>query len=114
MSMIDITDNPDVNTNDFVMAKNMAEVLHRHYPGHLWAVTCEGAQGVASVRNLRLSGQWGFVLKLKDLYVDPSFKSVVRAGGELLERYRLSRGAFNQTQYESLPTSPAGILMADK
>lgn len=27
---------------DYLMAKNIAETLHAHYPGHLWAVNVIG------------------------------------------------------------------------
>jgi hypothetical protein len=98
--MIDLTDDPRIVALDMMLAKRMAEVLHTHYPDHLWAVTCEGAQGIASVRNLRLSGNWGFVLKIKDFQDDPALKPVIRAGGELLERYRISRGRFKAQEFD--------------
>lgn len=114
--MIDIAqESPSVEANDFVMARNMAEALHRAYPGQLWAVTCEGAHGIATVRNLLLSGQWGYVLKLPAIYSASSFEAdVVRAGGEILERFRLARGRFNPEQYYSLPTNFAGRLEFDR
>ena len=49
---------------DLEIAKQMTVVLDRHYPGHMWAVNVDSAGGVATVKNFRLSGQWGFVLKL--------------------------------------------------
>jgi hypothetical protein len=110
--MIEIADNPDIEANDYILARNMAETLNRHYPGHLWAVTCEGDKGIATVRNLRLSGRWGFILKLREM--DKNMRCVMRAGGELLERYRLARRAFNQDHYEALPTDFAGQLKADQ
>jgi hypothetical protein len=81
------------------IAKQLAECLNKHYPGHAWAVRSDAEQGVAFVFNLRLSGQWGFVLHLDDLINDPKMIMTIRAGGELLERYRLSRGALNETEY---------------
>lgn len=109
-----LTDNPQLDANDLVMAKTMAEELHRAYPGHLWAVTCNGTIGFADVRNLALSGNWGFRIKLDDIYSASQFMHLVRtAGGELLERYRLTRGKFDQDQYNALPTDFAGRLKAD-
>lgn len=98
--MIELTGNPNVETLDYLTARQMAETLHKHYPGHLWAVTCEGLKGIATVRNLRLSGNWGFIIKLRDLNADPGMKEVIRAGGELLERYRVARGRFNPEDME--------------
>lgn len=109
------TDSPELSANDFVMAKNMADTLHSRFPGHLWAVTCDGAKGIATVRNLRLSGAWGIVLKLPAVYTASAWdKDVMRAGGELLERYRLNRGSFAEEQWMQAPTDFTGHLIADK
>ena len=109
-----ITATPDLGANDFVIAREMAEALHQAYPGHLWAVSCSGETGMADVRNLMLSGSWGFRLKLKDIYSGSAFKKdVIKAGGELLERYRVARGRFNAENMASMPVDFAGRLKAD-
>lgn len=109
-----LTAEPNLTANDFVMAKEMAEALHQAYPGHLWAVTCSGTTGMADVRNLMLSGNWGFRLKLKEIYSGSAFKKdVIKAGGELLERYRVSRGRYNDDEIASMSTDFAGRLKAD-
>jgi hypothetical protein len=41
------------------------------------------------VQNTFLSGKMGFVLLTSQ--IDPEMKAVMRAGGELLERYRVAR-----------------------
>lgn len=114
-NLIDVTDNPDINGLDEVVAKNMAETLHRHYPGQLWAVTCQGEQGIATVRNLKLSGQWGFVIHLRNLFGDPGMVCVKRAGGELLERFRVSRAKreVNEERILELPTLANGCPVFD-
>jgi hypothetical protein len=104
-----ITDAGDVDVNDFVLSKQMADTLHKAYPGHLWAVAVQGKQGIAKVYNLALSGQWGFLLKLKDHSTASDWdKQVVRAGGELLERYRVARGRANPEALNHLSTDFAG------
>lgn len=109
-----VTDNPIGAANDIVMAKAMAETLHAAYPGHFWAVCCDGKKGMADVRNMRFSGMWGFRLRLPAIYSASEFKrEVLRAGGELLERYRMSRGKFNEDQYSDIPMDAAGRLKAD-
>lgn len=109
------TDKPNINANDYVMSMEMANALHQHYPGHLWAVTCDGTTGIASVRNLALSGQWGFVLKLDTLSTASEWKKkVIMAGGELLERFKLRRGKLDINEYGDLSTDFAGQFTADK
>lgn len=109
-----LTENPTGTANDIVMSKEMAEALHAAYPGHLWAVTCDGQVGFADVRNLYLSGNWGFRIKLDKVYSGSDFKrQVVMAGGELLERYRMRRGQFSATEYSDLNKDHAGRFKAD-
>lgn len=99
---------------DLALAKRIAESLHRHYPDHLWGVGADAASGVVKVMNLRLSGRWGFILKIRDLaYEDEIEREAKRAGGELLERYRLSRGRYRPSEYEALPSTPLGELICD-
>lgn len=93
---------------DIGIAKQIADVLDRHYPGHMWAVNVDSFGGIATVKNLRLSGNWGFVLKLVDTFSGSELdRRIMLAGGELLERYRLHRGAFNQNSYDQLPVTTA-------
>lgn len=109
-----VTDNPQLAANDLVMAKEMADALHTAYPDHMWAVTCDGAIGFADVRNMALSGNWGFRIRLDGVYSASQFKHrVLMAGGELLERYRLRRGRFNEAEYSALQTNRFGQLEAD-
>lgn len=85
---------------DLEVAAAIHAKLNEHYPGHQWATSADHATGMASVRllyldTLGINGKYGFQLHLKQLASDPGMKAVVRAGGELLERYRLRRGAAN-------------------
>lgn len=108
------TDTPDIDANDLVMSKEMAEALHAAYPGHLWAVQVQGKAGVADVRNLMLSGNWGFRIKLPAIYSASDFKKqVLRGGGEILERYRLRRGAADMDAIANLRTNERGIVIGD-
>lgn len=101
--------------NDMILAKEIGDTLHNHYPGHLWAIEVDGPNGVANIRDLYLSGHMGYVLKLVNIYSASEFKKdVIRAGGELLERYRLDRGAFDEAQYGALKTNFAGHFHFDK
>lgn len=109
-----VIDNPKGNLHDILTARTMAEALHAAYPGHFWAVSCDGKTGMADVRNLALSGNWGFRIKLSGIYSASQFKKdVVKAGGEILERFSLSRGRLNDDQLSDRPTDFAGRLTAD-
>ncbi len=92
----------DIRTNldpgdkpaDVVLVGQVNRVLQKHYPGWFWYVEIPPNSGVLIVRNMdtNLVKPWGFVIHLKDIHSDPTFKKVIWAGGELLERYNLARG----------------------
>lgn len=70
-----------------VLVKGAADTLERHYPGWLWAIEPDERGGIINIFSMRLSGQWGYTLLTKTLQADVNFERVMRAGGELLERF---------------------------
>lgn len=80
-------------SNDEILAKRAADMLNRHYPGHLWAVNVNSDEkgGVMVIKNFSVSYRYGYTLHLSKLDVD--LKKVMRAGGEILERARMRRGS---------------------
>jgi len=109
------TDAPQLSANDLVFAKEMAEALHAAYPNHLWAVTCESEKGIATIRNMMLSGDWGYILRLPTIYSMSQFKhKVLHAGGEILERFRLARGRANDDRISDLAVDFSGRVAGDK
>ena len=91
------TDEPNIYTGhaddvrDMSICKDVAETLHKHYPGHLWAVSV--APGVVNIKNLLISHSHGMVIHLTQYYADVANKMVIKMGGEFLERAHLKRGA---------------------
>lgn len=81
------------HVQDMGLAKDIGETLHAAYPGHLWAITVQS--GVAVIKDLYISSQWGMVLHYENLVADAGArrKKVIAAGGELLERANIARGA---------------------
>jgi len=82
---------------DIQLTHRIADKLNEHYPGHLWAVHLndEKLGGVVIIRNLAISGKYGYVLKLERIYADPSLRCVMRAGGEMLERSKMNLSKWN-------------------
>ena len=77
---MDIEKSQTYKLNDHILAKNVAEVLDKKYPGWLWAVNV--MDGVVTVKSMLLSGNWGFVMHSDK--IDNDYKTVMRAGGEIL------------------------------
>jgi hypothetical protein len=79
--------------NDEILAKQAADMLNKHYPGHLWAVNVNSEGGVMLIKNFSISFLYGYTLHLDKL--DVGLQKVMRAGGEILERAKMKRGAGN-------------------
>lgn len=78
-------------TREMKIAKQCADHLNKHYPGHLWAVNVNMDGGTVNIFNLALSSIYGYLLYMTTVENDPELKCVMRAGGELLERARLKK-----------------------
>ena len=85
---------------DAQLAKEILGVLHEQYPGWCWSVDAFPHQNIVVVRNADLGlgfKSWGFVLHKTKLGSWRDIKnSVVLAGGELLERYNVWRGKYDE------------------
>lgn len=95
-----------------ILAKNSLATLEKHYPGWGWTVEVDDRQGIMVVRVGRIAtGKWGFLLHIRK--VDPEGKAVMRAGGEILERYRLHRRGFRPGDTSLLVRDIRGLAVAD-
>lgn len=83
---------------DIEICDRVNRVLQRHYENHPFFVGCDHEAGYVVIRlaypeisNL----PWGAMIYVSRA-TDPDFDRIVmRAGGELLERWKLARGAAN-------------------
>lgn len=93
------------------MANRIMQTLQMHYPGHPWFVEVSHHNKVG-IAKIMMPGftQWSYVLHLSDLKNDPALKTVVRAGGEFLERYRLPRCGIDFASYMSAMNRYGGIF----
>lgn len=82
---------------DTAICKAVGEELMQLYPRHRWAVQADTFAGVVNVRLLysggSKTGQFGYMLHMSTLMggENTARKAIMRAGGELLERYGLAR-----------------------
>jgi hypothetical protein len=87
----------------------VGQVLCQHYTGHAWRVDADHQKGFIDIRNLSLSGDCGFRLKMSGhVTASELTKLAVRAGGEILERFNVSRGTINHEEIASLPENEFG------
>lgn len=80
-------------TRDYDMAKEVCEILHEAYPGHLWVATVQS--GIVNIKNLFISQTYGMALHYENMGDATERKRKVKmAGGEFLERAHMRRRAF--------------------
>ncbi len=92
------------------VCKDVAEVLVAAYPGYLWAVNMN--HRMVSVKNLDLSGKWGFQLDYGKVGAD--MHKIVMAGGEILERYKMKRGWVDQDAIAMAKRDFTGAMIHDE
>ena len=89
-----------VDPGQFAMADQdvciaMGEALTQAYPGYVWNVGCNHQGGVATVSLVipSVCGNQakGFMIHLSTVLGPGGYKKVLAAGGEVLERWNLSR-----------------------
>lgn len=114
MDQVQLVTLEESNVADFDTAKQVAERLHALYPGHMWAVHCQWAQGILTIRNLALPAQYGYIVKILEVWsASELMRQAMTAGGEILERYRLRRGAFHGDEYDNLKLDFRGHAIGD-
>ena len=75
------------NQEAYELCQGFAQAMTSMYPGYLWQVGIRG--DVVYVQNLDLNKKQGFSVPLKD--IDVEGRVLMRAGGELLERFGCRR-----------------------
>ncbi len=91
---IETTEDPE-NAQMELIAKMAASILTRHYPAHLWAVGWMPGRALV-IKNMAMDPKYGMTVDAyKAASVSELEHAVMLAGGELLERMGMRRGAWN-------------------
>lgn len=80
---------------DILLTRRVAAVVQRDFPGHAWLIEVSHKQGVVMISIPLFMGRHKWVIHIASLKTDPMMKTVMRACGEILERYRIPRQAFS-------------------
>lgn len=91
---------------DLSLARALAELKEREYPGHPFEFEVNSAQGVVLISIPALMGPINrYVIHVRDLYGDPRLERVKRACGELLERYGIARAGYSRDDFAAAVTA---------
>ena len=75
-----------------LLVANCATKLNEHYPYHYWHVSMVNDMSVINIKCLNVSGEFGYTLYTQVVENDPDLRCVMKAGGEILERAKKTRG----------------------
>lgn len=99
---------PFTNTTERVPAelalcKRIGDLLSKHYAGHPWMVNVDAKQGIAQISIPVLLGNWSYILHMDKI----DDQVIVKAGGEILERFKIPRTTIDIAAYlTALDTIP--------
>lgn len=97
--IVNVESHGETDQADIAMCKDIFEQLSAHYPGHPWCIGANSFSGAVDIK-LLYNGpdqpimKFGYSLNIGGLDSDSGRRKVMRAGGELLERYGLARAGF--------------------
>ena len=100
------------HSSTVILCKDIADLLVRHYPDWAWAVQPDEFGQVINIFNLNLHSEYGYTIRMVDIMHDPSRKQAVRAGGEILKRFRMPR-RMNRELLASAPRDARGMCIPD-
>jgi hypothetical protein len=92
---VDISSVDEETVEMEVKAKEVAQVLTEAYPRHLWAVGWMPGLALC-VKNMAIPGNYGYTIDCSKVATSSELKRIaLQAGGELLERCGMRRGAWD-------------------
>ncbi len=98
---------------DAKLAKKIGLELARQYKGHGWQVEADSANGIVKIFNIHMSGLHAYVWKTQHIHFSRIPLDVSRIGGELLERYGLSREKFVEDHVFDVKRDARGTAKLD-
>ncbi len=94
-------------------AKRIGAELVKYYPGHGWEVLVDIRNGIARIYNLYISGQYGWIMKLKDVNDATFSKDIMRIGGEMLRRSGVNQDRMNPEEIAKLQYNSGHKIKVD-
>ena len=94
--MVEVAAEPDVTEYDKKLAAACLEALGIAYPGWAWTINVPPNQNILKVQNLDMDpkGTYGMVFHKTNLSGSNIPRTMIKAGGELLERWNVERGRY--------------------
>jgi len=87
---------------DMRLVKRIAALLEFHHPGHFFRVTVDHGQRLIRIElPPLLETPYSYNIPISLLATDPGLRIVMRAAGEILERFQMPRSRWDGDAYRS-------------
>lgn len=98
-----------------ILLKRVMVVLERNFPGWLWVLGINDADkgGIITLRSDRLHPEWGMLEKIQNIQDTGAEKWALKAGGEILERFRCKPGPYIRGCLANTPRDARGHYIPD-
>jgi len=97
---------------DQQLCEIVGAVLMKHYPLYDWLIEADRRKGFIDIRNVSLDGQLGCRIYMGGPATSSELeKLAMRYGGEILERFGVTRGAMRIQEIDALETDFAGRVI---
>lgn len=96
VALVEVTSVDPEHEQMVMFAKLAAQLLSKHYPNHWWQVGFVPGMTLV-IKNMAIDdGRYGFTVDVaRAATISEVEKTIVRAGGELLERCGVPRGSWD-------------------
>jgi hypothetical protein len=96
------------------MSDSVGPLLASTYPGYRWRVEADPKNGIVDIRCEHTNCKFGYTLIPSRYYSETQWRAaVIKAGGEILERFNMSRRSFDAVDFLSRPRDFAGLIHPD-
>lgn len=112
-----LVDHPDkldgIPAGVHIIAKDCMEQLAKRYPGFVWGVQPSNYGQVLNVFCLNFNSKWGYTILLTAIQDDPRRTEAIKAGRELLRRFRYDIDRYDPERMAQVKRDRTGQAIPD-
>jgi hypothetical protein len=96
------------------MSDSIGPLLATHYPGYRWRVEPDVKNGIVDIRCEHTNCKFGYTLIPSLYFSETQWRAaIIKAGGEILERFNMSRRGFDAVDFLTRKRDHAGLIHPD-
>jgi hypothetical protein len=116
--MSDIIVATDHDFRHEIAAKEVSDyigpLLANTYPGYRWRVEPDAKNGIVDIRCEHTNCKFGYTLIPSRYFSETQWRAaIIKAGGEILERFNMSRRGFDAVDFLTRERDFAGLIHPD-